>query len=134
MLPVFLTAFVPYIPAEAAWLVAAPAVAVGFLLYRLTLRVVRESRERARQQALYEVREMLTDRVRNRLAILSLALPSDRNASPDETTDDAAEGVDPQACIRSIETLVDGVSEETLLAWKTHYAGSRALGRAALRS
>jgi hypothetical protein len=128
MLPTFLTAFVPQFQPGSVWLALVPTLTVGFLLYHLTLRAVRESRTRARQQALSEVREMLADRVRNRLAILWLTLPPSRDLPSDPS------GLaDARDCIRSIESLVDELSEEALDTWKRRYVNTQVLTRLSLK-
>ncbi len=122
--PVCLAAFVPYYHPESFWYATGAAIALVVVLVRSTLRVMRESRAHEREQVLYEVREMLSDRMRNQVTIVSLSLRSASGASPNEF-----ELAEARACIASVNRMVDELDADALDAWKERYAGSRVLSR-----
>lgn len=122
ILPVCLAAFVPHYHPESFWYVTGVALMLVVFLGRVSLRVMQESKARERRQALYEVREMLSDRVRNQLSIVSLSLPSSSDASLNEF-----ELADARACIDAVNRMVDELDADALDAWKERYAGSRVL-------
>jgi hypothetical protein len=111
-------------PYSDRWPLAVLLTLLAGLAIQFSRRGVRRIRERARQRALYEVREMLGDRVRNQLAVLALALPSPAE-SPDGT--DLATA---RASISTIAQLLDQIDEDSLNRWRMQYAGSRVLANA----
>ena len=95
------------------WQVAAVTALGVSVLHGVIFWVVRRRQRRLRERSILEIREMLTDVVQNHLAIISMALPS--GAEHQGEVEIVKES------IAKIADQVDGLSEERLTGWKTHY-------------
>ncbi len=99
------------------WVVAAfTATGVG-TLHGGIFWVVRTRQRRERSRAIWEIREMLEDRVRNQLAVVQMYLPSGPEA---EAFAFELEGI--RESVDTISTLVTSLDEQALEAWKGQYA------------
>ena len=77
---------------------------------------VRRKQRRVRSRAIWEIREMLEDVVKNQLAVIGMYLPSAKE-NPQLAIE--LEGI--KESIESISQLVDSLSEESVDQWKTRY-------------
>ncbi len=101
------------------WAVAAvTATGVGFL-HGIIFWVIRTRQRRERSRAIWEIREMLEDRVRNQLAVAQMYLPSGPQA---EAFAFELDGI--RESIDTISHLVTSLDEDALEAWKGQYAGA----------
>jgi uncharacterized protein HemX len=96
---------------------AATAIGVG-LLHGAIFWIVRRRQRRMRNEAIAEIREMLTDRVKNQLAVIDMYLPDDGEEA--QLAQQELDGV--HNSVDQIAEQVDAISEESLREWKTHYA------------
>lgn len=113
---------VPYVIAPAPggfWRVAAiTAIGVG-LLHGVIFWVIRRRQRIIRQRSIDEIREMLSDVVKNKLAVIDMYLPKDDGQ---EVVEAQLEGI--QETIDQISSHVDTLSEESIDDWKTRYDGA----------
>ena len=70
----------------------------------------------ARDAAISEVREMMSDRVKNQLAVIGMCTPMTQDRDAFEI---AVGGIN--ASISEIQSVVDNLSSEAIMAWKRHY-------------
>lgn len=112
---------VPYVldPAPGNfWKVAAiTAIGVG-LLHGMIFWVIRRRQRMIRQRSINEIRGMLTDLVKNKLAVIDMYLPEDDGQ---EVVEAQLEGI--RESIQQISRHVDTLSEESIEDWKTQYDG-----------
>lgn len=102
------------------WKVAAVTALGVSVLHGLIFWVVRRRQRQIRYQAVHEIREMLTDEVKNQLAVIGASLPSSAFSEYAEQIDDVT---------RSIETIgvmMDDLTEERVSTWKRTYANAKA--------
>lgn len=98
------------------WAVAAiTATAVG-VLHGGIFWVVRQRQRRVRSRAIWEIREMLEDRVRNQLAVVQMYLPTGPEAEAF-----AFEMESIRESVDTISSLVTSLDERALEAWKGRY-------------
>ncbi len=113
---------VPNLFAPAAgsfWKVAAiTAIGVG-LLHGLIFWAIRRRQRIVRHRAIDEIREMLRDVVKNKLAIIDMYLPEENGQEIVE-----AQLVGIRETIEQITLHVDTLSEEAIKDWKTKYDGA----------
>ena len=113
---------VPYVVAPTPgsfWRVAAiTAIGVG-LLHGLIFWVIRRRQRAVRQKSIEEIREMLSDVVKNKLSIIDMYLPEENGQ---EVVEEQLEGI--RKTIEQISVHVDTLSEESIKDWKTKYDGA----------
>lgn len=98
------------------WQVAAfTAVGVG-ILHGLIFWTVRRRQRKRRMETIREIREMLSDVVKNELAIIRASLPAGEER---EQYDIFFDGI--EESIEEIAERVDSLSEESLRDWKSEY-------------
>lgn len=109
-----------YNPAPGSfWKVAAiTAIGVG-LLHGVIFWVIRRRQRIVRQKSIDEIREMLSDVVKNKLAVIDMYLPE---SDEQEVVEAQLEGI--QETIEQISVHVDTLSEESIKDWKTKYDGA----------
>lgn len=101
------------------WKVAAiTAIGVG-LLHGVIFWVIRRRQRVVRQKSISEIREMLSDVVKNKLAVIDMYLPENNEQ---EIVEEQLEGI--QETIDQISIHVDTLSEESIKDWKTRYDGA----------
>lgn len=96
-------------------LIAVIAVGVG-TLHGFIFWAVRRRQRQVRRQSIREIREMLADVVKNKLAAISMYLPEEENQ---ELVKQELDGI--RASIEDIAEEVDSLSESSLKGWKNHY-------------
>lgn len=96
-------------------LTAIIAIAVG-TIHGVIFWVVRRRQRQIRRKSIREIRAMLADVVKNRLAAINMYLPEDEEP---EMVRQEVEGI--QQSIREIAEHVDNLSEETLQDWEETY-------------
>lgn len=100
------------------WKVAAiTAIGVG-LLHGVIFWVIRRRQRMIRQQSINEIRGMLTDVVKNKLAVIEMYLPDE---DEQEVVEAQLEGI--HDSMEQISSHVDALSEESIDDWKTKYDG-----------
>lgn len=100
---------------SAFWRIAAlTAMGVG-VLHGAIFWVIRRRQQRIREHSIAEIREMLSDVVKNQLAVMRMYLPREN----DQIVEAELKGI--KASIDQISEQVDALSEESLTEWKTHY-------------
>lgn len=98
------------------WQVAAITALVVSVLHGLIFWGVRRRQRRVRREAIADIREMLSDRVKNQLAVVQMGLQSsEADSEVQMQLEMIGESVD------NIAELVDGLSEDSLRSWKVHY-------------
>ena len=98
------------------WKVAAfTAVGVG-VIHGLIFWFVRRRQRKQRMATILEIREMLSDVVKNQLAVIQASLPEERRR---EKYDIFFEGI--EESIAEIAERVDSLSEESIEEWKADY-------------
>ena len=100
---------------EGFWQVAALTAMVVGVLHGAIFWVIRRRQRRIRECSIEEIREMLSDVVKNQLAVMQMYLPQEN----EEIVEAELEGI--KASISQVSAQVDALSEETLTEWKTHY-------------
>lgn len=99
------------------WAVAAVTATMVGVLHGGIFWVVRARQRRLRSRAIWEIREMLEDRVRNQLAVVQMYLPTGPEAAAFQFE---LEGI--RESVDTISTLVTTLDEQALEAWKGQYA------------
>ena len=100
------------------WQVAAVTALGVSVLHGAIFWVVRRRQRQIRAQSVHEIREMLTDQVKNQLALMRMWMPE--QAGPE--LEAHLEGI--AASIDEVDRMVDGLSVEKLRAWKATYANA----------
>ena len=98
------------------WAVAAITATLVGTLHGGIFWVVRTRQRRLRSRAIWEIREMLEDRVRNQLAVVQMYLPTGPEA---DAFAFELEGI--RESVDTISTLVTSLDEQALEAWKGQY-------------
>ena len=88
---------------------------VAGVLHGAIFWVIRRRQRRIRECSIEEIREMLSDVVKNQLAVVQMYLPREN----EEIVEAELKGI--KASISQVSEQVDALSEETLSEWKTHY-------------
>lgn len=101
------------------WRIAAiTAIGVG-LLHGVIFWVIRRRQRIIREKSIHEIREMLGDVVKNKLAIIDMYLSGNNGQAIVETQLDGI-----RETIDQISFHVDTLSEESIEDWKTKYDGA----------
>lgn len=101
------------------WKVAAiTAIGVG-LLHGVIFWVIRRRQRVIRRQSIDEIREMLGDVVKNKLAVIDMYLPEDDGQ---QVVEAQLDGI--RETIDQISLHIDTVSEESIKDWRTKYDGA----------
>lgn len=98
------------------WQVAAFTAAGVGVLHGLIFYAVRRRQRKRRMETILEIREMLSDVVKNQLAVIRASLPSDEDR---EQYDIYFDGIEDS--IEEIAERVDSLSEESIEDWKSEY-------------
>ena len=106
-------------PAVEPWKVAAVTALGVSVIHGVLFWAVRRRQRRVRFEAVHEIREMLTDEVKNQLAVLGASLPSRGMEEYAGQLEDVARSVD------AIGAMMDELTEEKLTAWKRTYANAQ---------
>lgn len=97
---------------ESKWhTIAVVAIVVG-VLHGIIFFAVRHRQRKVRHEAIFEVGEMLRDRVTNHLTVVTALSHSQEDAHRHEV----------DQALREITTLVNSLSEDSLSSWKQRYA------------
>ncbi|HYE58433.1 MAG TPA: hypothetical protein VD948_07990 [Rhodothermales bacterium] len=88
--------------------------------------IFRGQQRLAREAAIDEVREMMADGIKNQLAVIGMCAPL---AGDHEASQMALDGIN--TSIGQINTMVDSLSNESLVVWKTRYRHALQNGRLA---
>lgn len=91
------------------------ALGVG-VLHGIVFLIVRRKRRIERTQAILEVQEMMSDVVKNQLAVIGMYLPN-----PSGDPELKAQVVAIEDTVNTISGVVDHLSEESLHSWKSRY-------------
>lgn len=102
--------------ANNAWAIAAVTAVLVGTLHGGIFWVVRQRQRQARHQAILEIHEMLEDRVKNQLAVLTMWLPSGEGAEKF-----AFELEEVRGSVDQIVEMIDALDERSLSAWKGRY-------------
>ena len=101
------------------WRIAAVTALGISVLHSAIFWVVRRRQRVIRAESVHEIREMLTDQVKNQLSIMRLWMPEGEGREEFESHfDGIAEAID------HVDTMVDGLTEEKLRAWKANYSNA----------
>ena len=95
------------------WQVAAVTALAVSVLHGTIFWVVRRRQRLIRAKSVHDIREMLTDQVKNQLAVIRMWVPEGEEGAA------LFEGI--SESIAEIDEMVDGLSEEKLKAWKASY-------------
>lgn len=108
--------FTPGAHSEIAFwqLMSGVALAVG-VIHGCIFWIVRRRQRVAREQSIEEIREMLSDVVKNQLAVIDMYLPAEQRAIVEEELD----GI--RTSIHTIAQEVDSISEDSIEEWKEKY-------------
>ena len=112
-------------PGVEPWKVAAITALGVSVVHGVLFWAVRRRQRRVRTEAVHEIREMLTDEVKNQLAVIGASLPSRSLSEYAGQIEDVTRSVD------AIGEMMDGLTEERLLAWKRTYSNAADLYTAA---
>ncbi len=102
------------------WKVAALTAVTVSLLHGIVFWVVRRRQRTIRLSSICEIREMLTDGVLNELTVLQILVPQGARPELDLHVEEI------HASVNNISSLVSGLSEESLRAWKDRYLDAEA--------
>ncbi len=105
-------------PGVEPWKVAAVTALGISVVHGVLFWVVRRRQRLVRAEAVHEIREMLTDEVKNQLAVIGASLPSGALSEYAGQLADVSRSVD------AISALMDGLTEEKLSAWKRTYSNA----------
>lgn len=100
------------------WQVAAVTALGVSVLHGAIFWVVRRRQRQIRAQSVHEIREMLTDQVKNQLAVMRMWMPERTAPELEAHLKGIAESID------EVDRMVDGLSEEKLRAWKATYSNA----------
>ena len=100
---------------EGFWQIAALTAMVVGVLHGTIFWIIRRRQRRIRERSIAEIREMLSDVIKNQLAVMQMYLPREN----EEIVEAELEGI--KASINQVSEQVDTLSEEALPEWKTHY-------------
>lgn len=106
------------LPDVEPWKVAAVTALGISVVHGVLFWVVRRRQRLVRAEAVHEIREMLTDEVKNQLAVIGASLPSGALSEYAEQLRDVSASVD------AISEMMDGLTEEKLSAWKRTYSNA----------
>lgn len=98
------------------WRVAAFTAAGVGVLHGLIFYAVRRRQRKRRMETIVEIREMLSDVVKNQLAVIRASLPAGEDR---EQYDIYFDGIEDS--IEEIAERVDSLSEESIEDWKSEY-------------
>lgn len=98
------------------WEIAAVTALGVSILHGAIFWVVRRRQRMIRAKSIHDIREMLGDQVKNQLAVMRMWVPEGADRTAFEAHFDGI-----QESIDEIDTMMDGLSEEKLKAWKTTY-------------
>ncbi|MBC8161246.1 MAG: hypothetical protein H7Z42_08505 [Roseiflexaceae bacterium] len=102
---------------DAYWQVAVWTAASIGVLHGLIIWGVRQRQRQVRHAAVSDIRNMLKDRINNRLSCITL------NVSMIATAEETLEDVrDIEESVKTISALLDAISEESVQDWKATYA------------
>lgn len=105
-------------PGVEPWKVAAVTALGISVVHGVLFWVVRRRQRLVRAEAVHEIREMLTDEVKNQLAVIGASLPSRARHDYAEQFEDVSRSVD------AISEMMDGLTEEKLSTWKRTYSNA----------
>lgn len=101
------------------WEIAAVTALGVSVLHGIIFWVVRRRQRLIRSKSIHDMREMLTDQVKNQLAVMRMWMPEDGDRAAFEAQFDGI-----SESIAEIDAMMDGLSEEKLRAWKSTYANA----------
>jgi hypothetical protein len=108
------------LPGVEPWKVAAITALGVSVVHGVLFWTVRRRQRLAQARVIHEIREMLTDQVKNQLAVIATALPASSLSEYAEQLHDVTESVD------AIGEMMDGLTIETLREWKATYSNASA--------
>ena len=97
-------------------LIALIAVGVG-VLHGFIFWAVRRRQRQVRRQSIHEIQQMLSDVLKNKLAVINMYLPEEENQ---ELVEQELDGI--RTSIEDIATEIENISEESIEGWKAHYS------------
>ena len=101
------------------WQIAAVTALGVSVLHGIVFWVVRRRQRMIRSKSVHDIREMLLDQVKNQLAVMRMWMPEgEERAAFEAQFDGISESID------HIDEMVDGLTEETLKAWKSTYSNA----------
>ncbi|HEX9950643.1 MAG TPA: hypothetical protein VGB53_02665 [Rubricoccaceae bacterium] len=106
------------LPGVEPWKVAAVTALGVSVVHGILFWTVRRRQRRGQAKVIHEIREMLTDQVKNQLAVIAASLPAAALSEYAEQIQDVTESVD------AIGEMMDGLTEEKLQAWKQTYSNA----------
>jgi hypothetical protein len=98
------------------WKIAAVTALGVSVLHGAIFWVVRRRQRFIRAKSVHDIREMLTDQVKNELAVMRMWVPDGAERAAFEAH---FQGIG--HAIDEVDRMVDGLSEENLRAWKSTY-------------
>ena len=97
-------------------LIALIAVGVG-VLHGFIFWAVRRRQRQVRRQSIHEIQQMLSDVLKNNLAVINMYLPEEENQ---ELVEQELDGI--RTSIEDIAAEIENISEESIEGWKAHYS------------
>ena len=97
-------------------LIALIAVGVG-VLHGFIFWAVRRRQRQVRRQSIHEIQQMLSDVLKNKLAVINMYLPEEENQ---ELVEQELDGI--RTSIEDIAAEIENISEESIEGWKAHYS------------
>ena len=70
-----------------------------------------------RRQSIHEIQQMLSDVLKNKLAVINMYLPEEENQ---ELVEQELDGI--RTSIEDIAAEIENISEESIEGWKAHYS------------